>query len=144
MSPDPAATAPSFRAAHFRWVVCALLFFITANNYLDRYLFGVIGPELIKVLHWTPQDYTDVVFWFQATYSIAYLFSGWWIDLVGTRRGMAWLIAAWSTAAMLPAAFGSLLGFKITRGLLGTAESGLTPGTIKAVTEWFPRVERSL
>ncbi len=146
MTPAPAAAvaAPPFRVAHFRWVICALLFFITANNYLDRYLFGVIGPELIKVLHWTKVDYTDVVFWFQITYSIAYIPSGWWLDLVGTRRGMAWMLGAWSAAAMLPAAFGSLLGFKLTRSLLGTAEAAVTPGTIMGVTEWFPRVERSL
>ncbi len=144
MSPHPTSAAPAFRTAHFRWVICGLLFLITANNYLDRYLFGVIGPELIKVLHWTPKDYTDVVFWFQVTYGISYLFAGWWIDLVGTRRSMAWLVAAWSAAAMLPAAFGSLLGFKVSRALLGMAESGLTPGTIKGVTEWFPRAERSL
>ena len=144
MSPAPALVAPSFRTAHFRWVVCGLLFLITANNYLDRYLFSVLGPELIKILQWTPSDYTDVVFWFQVTYSISYIPSGWWLDRVGTRRGTAWLIALWSAAAMLPALLSSLPGFKFARGLLGVAEPGLVPGSIKVITEWFPRSERSL
>ena len=144
MTPAPAVAAPPFRTAHFRWIICGVLFLITANNYLDRYLFGVIGPELIRVLHWTPTDYTDVVLWFQIAYSVAYIASGWWLDLVGTRRGLAWLIAAWSAASMLPAGLGSLLGFKFARGFLGLAEPGLTPGSIKVVTEWFPRSERSL
>jgi ACS family hexuronate transporter-like MFS transporter len=45
---------------------------------------------------------------------------------------------------MLPAALGSLTGFKLVRGLLGLAEPGHMPAAIKVVAEWFPRSERSL
>jgi ACS family hexuronate transporter-like MFS transporter len=143
VTPAPVVAAPPFRTARFRWFVCVLLFLIAANNYLDRTIFSVLGPELIKVLHWTPSDYTDIVFWFQVTYAISYIPSGWWLDRVGTRRGVAWLVATWNAAAMLPGALTGLVGFKFARGLLGLTEPGLIPGSIKVVAEWFPRAERS-
>ena len=33
---------------HYRWVICALLFFATTINYVDRAVFGVLEPELDK------------------------------------------------------------------------------------------------
>ena len=31
---------------HYRWVICALLFFATAINYVDRQVFSILAPEL--------------------------------------------------------------------------------------------------
>ncbi|MBX3739305.1 MAG: MFS transporter [Candidatus Didemnitutus sp.] len=136
-----AATDPRSR---FRWVVCALLFFVTANNYMDRQVFGVVGPELIKIFGWTPQQYTDVVFWFQVAYGIGFLLAGRVLDLVGTRLGLAVSVCIWSVAAALHGAMGSLGGFKFARFLLGLSEPSHMPAAIKVVAEWFPRSERAL
>jgi ACS family hexuronate transporter-like MFS transporter len=137
---DPTAE----RRTRFRWVICLLLFLITANNYFDRYLFGILGPQLAGLLHWSERDYTDIVFWFQVAYGAGFLVSGRFLDIIGSRRGMAWLVGVWSFAAMLPAGLSSLFGFKFARSLLGLAEPGHMPAAIKVVTEWFPRAERSL
>lgn len=141
MTPSP---APAARRTHFRWVICALLFFITANNYLDRYLFGLIGPELVKLFQWSSRDYTDIVFWFQVAYGAGFLIAGRFLDVVGTRWGMAIMLGLWSFAAMIPAGLNSLLGFKFARAFLGVTEPGHMPAAIKVVAEWFPRAERSL
>ena len=29
----------------YRWVVCGLLFFATTINYVDRQVFGILGPD---------------------------------------------------------------------------------------------------
>ena len=137
------AQAPG-KPTSFRWVICLVVFLVTANNYFDRYLFGIVGPQLVKILHWTERDYTDIVLWFQVAYGVGFLFAGRFMDIVGTRRGMAWLISVWSIAAMLPAGLSSLLGIKFARTLLGLAEPGHMPAAIKVMTEWFPRSERSL
>lgn len=138
------SSAPPFRAAHFRWVICALVFFAITNNYLDRQVFGVMGPELMKIFGWTPVQFTDIVFWFQVAYAIGFLLAGRIFDLIGTRLGFAIAVALWSVAAMLHAGMGSLLGFKLVRFLLGLAEPANLPGGMKAIAEWFPRRERAL
>src|SRR4051794_10520936 len=56
----------------YRWVICALLFFATTVCYVDRLVFGFLGPELQKPEHfgWSAKDYTDIVFWFEVAYAI--------------------------------------------------------------------------
>lgn len=139
-SPD----APSMRRTHFRWVACALLFFVTANNYMDRQVLGLLAPELIKRFGWTAVQYTDVVFWFQVAYGIGFLVSGRLLDRVSTRLGLAAAVFIWSLAAALHACMGSLLGFKLVRFALGLSEPSHMPAAIKVVAEWFPRAERAL
>lgn len=136
--------APPFRAGHFRWVVCALVFFAIANNYMDRQVFGVMGPELIKIFGWSPTQFTDIVFWFQVAYAIGFIITGRLFDLIGTRTGFAIAVALWSVAAMLHAGMASLLGFKLVRFALGLTEPANLPGSMKAIAEWFPRRERAL
>ena len=56
MSAVPAsAAAPSparGRAGHYRWVICALLFFGTTINYIDRQVIGILKPTLVQQLGW--------------------------------------------------------------------------------------------
>lgn len=127
-----------------RWMACGLLFFATANNYFDRQVFGVLGPELIRRFHWKASDYAGVVAWFDVAYGIGFLGAGWLLDLVGTRIGFAVAVAAWSLAAAAHAAVGSIAGFKLVRSLLGLSEAAHLPAAIKTVAEWFPREERAL
>ena len=48
-------TKPS-SGGHYRWVICALLFFATTINYVDRSVFGVLEPELHKIIGWSATD----------------------------------------------------------------------------------------
>jgi hypothetical protein len=41
----------------YRWVVCALLFFATTINYMDRQVLGILAPTLQKEIHWTEAQY---------------------------------------------------------------------------------------
>jgi ACS family hexuronate transporter-like MFS transporter len=148
-SSNPAARAgpmpaPPFHLARYRWVICALIFFVTANNYMDRQVFGIMAPELIKIFGWTPKQYTDIVFWFQLAYAIGFLLSGRMLDYIGTRIGLAVAVLIWSSAAALHGAMNGLAGFKIVRFLLGVSEPGHMPAAIKVMAEWFPRSERAL
>lgn len=136
--------APPFRRAHFRWVVCGLLFLVTANNYMDRQVLGVMAPELIRIFGWSPGEYTDIVFWFQIGYALGFIAAGRFFDFVGTRLGFAVAVVCWSLAATWHAGVSSLLGFKLVRFLLGLSEPSHMPGGIKVVAEWFPRSERAL
>jgi len=131
----------------FRWTICALLFFATTINYMDRSILGVLGPTLqYKVFGWTDKNYATINIAFKAAYAIGMLGMGAIIDRLGTKIGYTLSIAIWSIFGMLHAAVRpafSLLGFSIARFGLGFGESGNFPAAIKTVGEWFPKRERA-
>ena len=57
-----ATTVSRPERSHFRWTVCALLFFATTINYIDRQVIAVLKPTLQQDLGWNEIDYSNVVF----------------------------------------------------------------------------------
>ena len=127
----------------YRWLVCALLFFATTINYMDRQILSLLKPILDSELKWTNEQFGQVNAAFQAAYAIGLLCFGALIDRVGSRIGYAISIAAWSLAAVAHAAAGSVGGFCTARVALGLGEGGNFPSAIKAVAQWFPKRERA-
>jgi ACS family hexuronate transporter-like MFS transporter len=127
----------------YRWLICALLFFATTINYVDRAVLGVLAPTLRAELHWTDQQYGEINAAFTLAYAIGFLFAGWFIDRVGTRIGYTVYLVIWSLAAAAHALARSAFGFGAARFALGIGESGNFPAAIKTVAEWFPKKERA-
>ena len=131
----------------YRWRICALLFFATTINYMDRSVLGVLAPTLqYKVFNWSDQDYANINIAFKLAYAIGMLSMGAIIDRFGARIGYTLSIATWSLFGMLHAAVRpafSVLGFSFARFGLGLGESGNFPAAIKTVGEWFPKKERA-
>jgi ACS family hexuronate transporter-like MFS transporter len=91
------------------------------------------------------------------------LFAGRFIDKLGTKKGYTWAIIIWSIGAIIhalaiPIGEGlasllgwvgiavlpiSVMGFMVSRAVLGFGESGNFPAAIKATAEYFPKKERS-
>jgi MFS transporter, ACS family, aldohexuronate transporter len=139
-------TMSAFR--HYRWIICALLFYATTVNYIDRSILGVLGPTLRdKVFHWDNEQYSWITISFQLAYAIGLLTMGGVIDKIGVRLGYVLAIGIWSVFGMLHAAIQpafSLIGFIVVRFGLGFGEAGNFPASIKTVGEWFPQKERAL
>ena len=72
---------------HYRWVVCSLLFFATTVNYVDRQVFGMLGPRLTEEFHWSESDFSFIVSAFTLAYAIGYVVAGRTIDRLGERGG---------------------------------------------------------
>jgi MFS transporter, ACS family, hexuronate transporter len=142
MSTNP--SAPPERMSNYRWVICALLFFATTINYVDRQILSLIKEILDKELGWTNEQFGMVNSAFQGAYGIGLLVFGWFIDRFGTKIGYAASLAAWSVAAIGHAAVGSVTGFFTARIALGLGEGGNFPSAIKSVALWFPKKERAL
>lgn len=132
------------KIGRYRWTICALLFFATTINYVDRSVLGVLAPTLRTEIGWTDQQYGYISGAFTLAYAIGFLFAGWFIDRVGTRLGYTIYLVLWSLAAASHALVRSALGFGMARFALGIGESGNFPAAIKTVAEWFPRKERAL
>lgn len=128
----------------YRWVICALLFFATTINYIDRQVIGILKPVLEEELGWSEIDYANIVFYFQVAYAVGYALAGRVIDRVGVRVGYSLAVLLWSFAAMGHSIVRSVAGFSVARFTLGLAEGGNFPAAVKTVSEWFPRKERAL
>ncbi len=128
----------------YRWIICALLFFATTINYVDRAVLGVLAPTLRDEIGWTDQHYGYISGAFTLAYAIGYLFAGWLIDKIGTKIGYALYLAVWSVAAAAHGLARSALDFGLARFCLGIGESGNFPAALKTVAEWFPKKERAL
>ena len=144
---------------NYRWRICALLFFATTINYIDRNVlsFAMIDGFFRKEMLGLPEDavltqadtarfkemmgYVDAAF--KMAYAIGFLIIGYVIDKVGTRKGFSIAISVWSIAGVLNGLVGSVRGLIGTRFLLGLGEAGNFPSAVKTVAEWFPRKERS-
>jgi ACS family hexuronate transporter-like MFS transporter len=140
---DEAGPGAGERVGRYRWVVCALLFFATTVNYIDRQILALIKEFLDQELGWTNEQFGLVNSAFQGAYAVGLLAFGWFIDRYGTKLGYALSIALWSVAAMGHALVGSVGGFFAARIALGASEGGNFPAAIKAVALWFPKRERA-
>ena len=138
---SPIASPPWYYS--YRWLICALLFFATTVNYVDRAVLGVLAPTLREEIGWTDQQYGNINAAFTLAYAIGFLVAGWFIDRVGTRVGYTVYLVVWSLAAAGHALARTPIGFGIARFALGIGESGNFPAAIKTVAEWFPKKERA-
>ncbi len=132
------------RVGNYRWLICALLFFATTINYIDRQVLGLLKTTLQGELGWNEIDYSNVAFAFTTAYAIGLVLVGRLMDWLGTRKGFSFAIVFWSFAAMGHAFARSVMGFSVARFALGLGEAGNFPAAVKTVAEWFPRKERAL
>lgn len=161
------------KKTQFRWVICAMLFFATTVNYMDRQVLSLTWKDFIAPeFHWTDADYGLIAGLFSIVYAIANLFSGRFLDWLGTKKGYLWAIGIWSLGACLHAACGwateltmgfesaselikaggataamvattSVYFFIAVRIILAVGESGNFPAAIKVTAEYFPRKDRA-
>ena len=147
----------------YRWTICALLFFATTVNYLDRQVLSLLAPDLSTQFGWSNTDYANIASVFQFVYAISMLFAGRFVDKIGTKKAYVVAICIWSTGAIMHAfaepmgegiagissALGlavipvSIAGFMLSRAVLAIGEAGNFPIAIKATAEYFPKKERS-
>jgi MFS transporter, ACS family, hexuronate transporter len=127
-----------------QWVIAAMLFCATAINYLDRLALSIVSKRMRLEFSMTDEDYGHVVTIFLLAYAIMYALSGYVVDRLGTRRGFAVFIFAWSLAAMAHALARGKWSLAACRFLLGLGEPGNWPAAAKAVAEWFPASRRAL
>jgi ACS family hexuronate transporter-like MFS transporter len=146
--------------SNYRWRIVALLFFATTINYIDRNVlsFTMIDEGFRKTMLGLSSDsvltetninlfkermgFIDAAF--KTAYALGFLFVGWFIDKVGTRKGFSLSIIVWSLASVLHGFVSSIRGLAITRFILGIGEAGNFPSAVKSVAEWFPKKERAM
>ncbi len=132
------------RISKYRWTICALVFFATTVNYLDRQVISILKPVLESDLGIGEVEYGAIVSAFQLSYAIGMVLMGRFIDWVGTKLGYAYAFIGWSLSAIGHALAKGPFGFGVARAFLGFTEAGNFPAAIKTIAEWFPKKERAL
>ena len=95
------------KMTNWRWVMCAMLFFATTVNYMDRQVLSLTFKEFIQPeFHWTDSDYGTITGVFSICYAIFCLFAGKFVDWMGTKKGYLIAIVVWSLGAVMHAACG--------------------------------------
>ena len=95
------------KMTNYRWIICAMSFFATTVNYMDRQVLSLTWKDFIAPeFHWTDADYGTITSAFSILYAVFCLFAGKFIDWMGTKKGYLWAIFVWSLGACLHAACG--------------------------------------
>ena len=90
--------------SNWRWMMCAMLFFATTVNYMDRQVLSLTWKDFISPeFHWTDEIYGNITATFSIFYAVANLFAGKFVDWMGTKKGYLWAIIIWSLGAVLHA-----------------------------------------
>ncbi len=136
--------------SNFRWVICALLFFATTVNYLDRQVISYLKeyfctPAALGGFGWSNTDFSHLTAFFTGFYAGMTILAGYVIDKIGTKMGLALSLIVWSVFGILNAFVGRVItAHLVVRSLFGIGEAGNFPASIKTVAEWFPKRERAL
>lgn len=136
--------ADGFKFGNLRWLIIALIFFITVINYIDRMTISVLAPVITKDLGLSNVEFGTITIWFLVAYTLSQAVSGKIYDRIGVKFGFVFSVVVWSIGAMLHAfatGIGSLSAFRF---ILGFGEAGNFPGAAKVSAEWFPQEERAL
>lgn len=140
---DLANTSTVTTLKKYRWSICALVFFATTVNYLDRQVISLLKSVLSEDLKWDDGDYANIEIAFKLAYAFGMLIAGRVVDVLGTKKGYAAATGLWSLAAVGHGFVNSTMGFIVARAALGVTEAGNFPAAIKATAEWFPKKERA-
>ncbi|MBQ0073454.1 MAG: MFS transporter [Prevotella sp.] len=149
------------KMTNWRWVMCAMLFFATTVNYMDRQVLSLTWKDFISPeFDWNDDIYGTITAAFSFFYLVANIFAGKFVDFMGTKKGYFWAIVIWSLGAVMHAGCGwftlkvmgatgvmiatiSMYAFLACRCILAAGEAGNFPAAIKVTAEYFPKKDRA-
>src|SRR5271169_4897903 len=83
------------RSSRTRWWIVWALFGSTVINYISRQTFSVLSPAIAAQFHLSHQDLARIFGAFQISYAVTWLLGGVFLDIVGTRIGLAAAVVFW-------------------------------------------------
>ena len=130
------------KMTQYRWIICAMLFFATTVNYLDRQVLSLTWDEFIKPeFHWNEYHYGLITSIFSIVYAVCMLFAGRFIDWMGTKKGYLWAIGVWSMGACMHALCGiateAWVGLPDAAALRAVEAGSALAATIAMVSMYF-------
>lgn len=132
------------KATRFRWLVIALIFFITVVNYVDRNAVSFAIGDMGREFGFGDADKGHVLGAFGLGYAVTVFFGGIWADRYGAHRLLAGACLLWSAAIGMTGfatGIGMLYAARVT---LGLAEGPNFPCLTRTVGDWLSSRERAI
>ena len=127
-----------------RWAMIALCFLAVAISYIDRINLAIAAPYIKNELGISDANMGLVLGAFFWSYALMQIPSGWILDRIGARAGLAIAVGWWSAFTMATGLARTLAVMFGCRLALGAGEAGAFPGSVKVVHSWFPQSERGI
>jgi ACS family hexuronate transporter-like MFS transporter len=125
------------------WSVAVLATLAMSVSYADRQVLAAVATTVRSALGIDALHFGWLAGSFSAAYLVAAPLSGWVLDRVGARRGLAVSVTLWSLVAAahaLAPTFGVLVALRV---LLGVTEAPSFPGVAQCIRRVLPRGDRS-
>lgn len=130
-------------SASYRWNILLLLASSQAIAYIDRVNFAVVGPQLIRVYHYTPAQVGVLLSIFNWAFTFSLLLAGPFTDWVRPRLSYPLGVGMWSLATALCSLTKSFVPLAVFLALLGIGESAMIPSGSRVIRETFEKKHRA-
>jgi ACS family hexuronate transporter-like MFS transporter len=124
---SPAAAAVRSGVGALRWQIAVLVGVALAISYLDRQTLPVAIGEVRRDIPISNSTKALLDSAFLLTYGLMYVGGGRLMDVMGTRRGLTWIMVFWSLACASHGLATGVLMLAASRLLLGAGEGGGFP-----------------
>ena len=128
----------------YRRYVLGLLLVVAIFNYADRYLLGILIPDIKADLDLSD---TQIGFISGAAFTILYAFLGVPIarlaDRFSRKKIIAASLAVWSLMTCLCGSAQSFIQLAVFRVLVGIGEAGCTPPSHSLISDYYKRERRT-
>jgi MFS transporter, ACS family, D-galactonate transporter len=138
------SSSPRKKPTRARFAILALLFIITAINYLDRTNLSVAASSIQKDLGLDPVTLGLIMSAFGWSYAFMQIPGGWLLDRFGPRLTYAISLCTWSITTLCLGFARSFAAFFGLRLALGITEAPAFPTNSRVVAAWFPKQERAM
>jgi len=126
------------------WAIATWLTVLSAINFLDKVVLGMVAVPLMHDLQLTPTEFGVVAGSFFWLFSVSAAVVG----FIGNRVPARWLLLAmavlWSLVQFPVALASSAAALLMSRVILGAGEGPGFPVSVHALYKWFPHEKRNL
>ncbi|MEO6909415.1 MAG: MFS transporter [Edaphobacter sp.] len=144
MTPQQNAASPNapVRPSRARHGVLALVVFLYVITYMDRVNISSAMPVLQQELGLSIVTVGWIFSSFRWGYALFQIPGGWFGDVVGPRRALAFVVCWWSFFTSITALGWSAASIGICRFFFGVGEAGAFPIATRSLSRWTPAEER--
>ena len=129
----------------YRWTICALVFFATTINYLDRQVISLVKDTFDEEFKWTKSDYANITVAFQLAYALGLFGAGRLIDKLGTKIGYALSLIVMEYCCHVPWIYkNNDVVFSSARAALGSYRSRQFSGSHKSSSRMVSKKRESV